>query len=131
MIMQNAFRFLLGLALVVPVFAQRDIGTVSVNADTTTIPITISASTAELQNLALTAFGAHGRYRPVSSGGAFALSFSPAGTNQVSVTITKGSLNSPVASQTLTGTSMRNALLRAADFAVNKTSGLKGFSRER
>jgi TolB protein len=126
-IMQNAFRFLLGLALVVPVFAQRDIGTVSVNADTTTIPVTISASSAELQNLALTAFGAHGRYRPVSSGGAFAISFSPAGTNQVSVTITKGSLNSPVASQTLTGTSMRNALLRAADFAVNKTSGLKGF----
>jgi TolB protein len=120
-------RFLLGLALVAPVFAQRDIGTVNVDADTTTIPVTISASSPELQNLALTAFGAHGRYRVVASGGAFGLNFAPAGANQVSVTITKGSAGTPVASQTVTGSNPRNALLRAADVAVTKTSGLKGF----
>jgi TolB protein len=124
--MQHILRFLVGLALVAPVFAQRDIGTVSVDADTTTIPVTISASSPELQNLALTAFGAHGRYRVVASGGAYGLSFAPAGANQVSVTITKGA-GTPVASQTVTGTNLRNALLRAADVAVTKTSGLKGF----
>jgi len=32
-----------------------------------------------------------------------------------------------VASQTITGSSQRNALFRAADFAVERTSGLKGF----
>ena len=125
--MQHLVRFLLGFALVAPVFAQRDIGTVNVDADTTTIPITISAASPELQNLALTAFGAHGRYRVVASGGAFGLSFAAAGPNQVSVSITKGSAGTPVASQTVTGTNPRNALLRAADVAVTKTSGLKGF----
>jgi TolB protein len=125
--MPHLLRFLLGLTLVAPVFAQRDIGTVNVDADTTTIPITISAASPELQNLALTAFGAHGRYRVVASGGAFGLNFAPAGANQVSVTITKGSAGTPVASQTVTGTNPRNALLRAADVAVTKTSGLKGF----
>jgi TolB protein len=127
--MQHAFRFLLGLALAAPLFASaqtgRDIGTVSVNADTTTTPISISSSSPELQDLALRAFGAHGRYKVVAGGGAFALAFSPAGANQVSVTITKG--GTTVASQAFAGSDMRNALLKAADFAVNKTSGLKGF----
>lgn len=125
--MQNAFRFLLGFALATPLLAQRDIGTVNVDADTTTVSLTVSATSPELQDLALRAFGAHGRYHLVTSGGAFAVSFAPAGANQVSVTITKGSLNTPVASQTITGTSLRHALLGAADFAVTKTSGLKGF----
>lgn len=125
--MQNAFRFLLGFALATPLLALRDIGTVNVDADTTTISLTVSATSPELQDLALRAFGVHGRYHLVTSGGTFAVGFAPAGANQVSVTITKGSLNTPVASQTITGTSLRHALLGAADFAVTKTSGLKGF----
>jgi TolB protein len=125
--MQNAFRFLLGLALAAPLFAQRDIGTVNVNADTLTTAISISSSSPELQNLALKAFGAHGRYRTVASGGAFTLTFAPAGATQVSVTITKGSAGTPMHSETVTGTNLRNALLRAADVAVTKTSGLRGF----
>lgn len=129
--MQNAFRFLLGLALVLPLFAQaqtgRDIGTVNVEGDNNTIPITITSGSPELQNLALTAFNAHGRYRIVASRAAFTFNFAPAGANQVTVTITKGSAGTPVASQTVTGTDNRNALLRAADVAVTKTSGLRGF----
>lgn len=82
--MQNAFRFLLGFALATPLLAQRDIGTVNVDADTTTISLTVSATSPELQDLALRAFGAHGRYRLVASGGAYAVSFAPAGANQVS-----------------------------------------------
>lgn len=125
--MQNAFRFLLGLALAAPLFAQRDIGTVNVNADIQTTAISISSSSPELQNLALKAFGAHGRYRTVASGGAFSITFAPAGATQVSVSITKGSAGTPVHSETVSGTSLRNALLRAADVAVTKTSGLPGF----
>lgn len=125
--MQNAFRFLLGLALAAPLFAQRDIGTVNVNADTQTTAISISSPSPELQNLALKAFGAHGRYRTVASGGAFTITFTPAGTTAVSVSITKGSAGTPVHSATVAGTSLRNALLRAADVAVTKTSGLPGF----
>ncbi len=125
--MQNAFRFLLGLALAAPLFAQREIGTVDVAADIQTIAVTISSSSPELQNLALKAFGAHGRYRISDSGSAFKITFTPAGATAVTVSITKGSAGTPVHTETVSGTSQRNALLRAADVAVTKTSGLRGF----
>jgi TolB protein len=125
--MQNAFRLLLGLALATPLLAEREIGTVNVQGDTTVIPITISSSSPELQNLALTAFNVHGRYRLVASGGAYTFNFTPAGSNQVTVSITKGLAVSPVATETVSGTNLRNALLRAADVAVTKTSSLRGF----
>ncbi|SDR66342.1 PD40 domain-containing protein [Opitutus sp. GAS368] len=125
--MQNTFRFLLGLALVAPLFAQRDIGDIIVDVNSQVMGITVSSSSPELQNLALKAFGAHGRYRTVTSGGAFNLTFTPAGATAVTVTITKGSAGTPVHSETVAGTSLRNALLRAADVAVTKTSGLRGF----
>jgi TolB protein len=125
--MQNPFRFLLCLALLVPAFAATDIGEVIVQADVSTIPLTVTSVSPELQNLALTAFNTHGRYRLVASGGAFAVDFAPAGPSQVTVTITKGSAGTPVHSQTVSGTNLRNALLRAADIAVNRTSGLRGY----
>jgi TolB protein len=126
--MQNTFRFLLGLALAAPLFAQTEkIGDVVVSGDTQTTSISLSSSSPELQNLALKAFGAHGRYRTVASGGSFQLTFTPVGTTQVTVTITKGSAGTPVHTETVTGTNLRNALLRAADVAVTKTSGLRGF----
>jgi TolB protein len=126
-LMQNAFRFLLGLALAAPLFAQRDIGVVDVQADVQTIPITVSSSSPELQDLAIRAFTVHGRYRLVASGAAYSLGFAPAGANQVALTITKGSAGTPVLSETVAGSNLRNALLRAADVAVTKTSGLRGF----
>ena len=125
--MQNAFRFLLGLALTANLFAQRDIGVVDVASDISTIPLNIRSASPELQNLALQAFNTHGRYRLVASGAAYSVTFAPAGANSVSVTITKGSAGTPVASETVTGSSLRNALLRAADVAVQKTSGLRGY----
>jgi TolB protein len=125
--MQNAFRFLLGLALTAPLFAQRDIGVVNVDADHTTIALQVSSASPELQNLALQAFTTHGRYRLVATGGSFSVSFAAAGANSVSVTVTKGAAGTPVASETVTGANLRNALLRAADVAVQKTSGLRGY----
>ena len=125
--MQNTFRLLLGLTLVTPLLAQRDIGVVNVEADTTTIPLNVTSSSPELQTLALQAFNAHGRYRLVASGAAYSVNFAPVGATQVAVTVTKGAAGTPVASQTVAGTNLRNALLRAADVAVEKTSGLRGF----
>lgn len=125
--MRNAFCLLLTLVLVNVAFAQRDIGDVIVKSDVQTIPITVTSSSQDLQNLARTAFMSHGRYRVEASRGAYAISFAASGTSAVTVTITKGSAATPVHSQTVTGANLRNALLRAADIAVTKTSGLPGF----
>lgn len=125
--MQNTFRFLLGLALGATALAQSEIGYVDVKADTQTVPVTIASSSPELQNLALTAFNSHGRYRLVASGGAYGFNFTPAAANQVTVTITKGSTGALVYTETVTGASSRNALLRAADVAVARTGGMRGY----
>ena len=125
--MRNAFRLLLCLAFVAPVFADLEIGVVDVKGTGDAMPVTISSNSPELQNLALTAFSTHGRFRPVASGGSYAINFVPVGANQVSVAVTKGSAGTPVFSETVSGTSSRNALLRAADAAVTKITGLRGY----
>ena len=88
--MRNAFRLLLGLLFAAPLFAQRDIGVVDVNAGVQVMGITVSSSSTELQNLAMQAFNAHGRYRLLASGGAYSLNFAPAGASAVTVTISRG-----------------------------------------
>lgn len=123
--MRNAFCLLLGLLFAAPVFAQRDIGVVDVNANAQVLGITVSSSSTELQNLAMQAFNAHGRYRLLASGGAYSLNFAPAGASAVTLTISRG--GSTIHTQTVSGTNLRNALLRAADVAVNRTSGLRGW----
>lgn len=124
--MQKTFALLLSLALCASsAFAQREIGEVVTTADNQTFAVSIESSSPELAGLARTAFNAHGRYRLVARGGAFALTFAPAGANQVSVSVARG--GSVIHSETVTGTSQRHALLRAADVAVTKTSGLRGF----
>ncbi|MBI3884296.1 MAG: PD40 domain-containing protein [Opitutae bacterium] len=125
--MKNLFRFLAALSLAAVAFAQRDIGVVDVTADTSTIPLAVRSSSPELQNLALTAFNVHGRFRLVASGAAYTVTFAPAGPTQVSVAVTKGSAGAAVLSETVAGTSLRHALLKAADLAVTKMSGLRGF----
>lgn len=130
--MKSLSRIFVLLALAAaPLLAQRgaSIGDVVVGVDKNTIPIRVSANTSELNNLALQAFGAHGRYKLVASGHAYDVKFTAVGTTQVKVEITKGAAGTPVASEVVSGTSARNALLRAADVAVVKTNGLglKGF----
>ena len=127
--MQNTFRLLLALALLTPAFAHaetvKEIGEVVVQGDVSTIPLSISSSSPELHQLALQAFNTHGRYRLVASGGAYAIDFAPAGSSQVTLTISKG--GAVIHTQAVSGTNLRNALLRAADIAVTKTSGLHGY----
>lgn len=128
--MQNFLRvFLFSMIGLLPALAQRDIGTVDVIAENKTVPIRVSANVPELNQLALQAFNAHGRYRLAASGFAYDIRFAQVTANQVRVDITRGSGGGAVHSETVTGTDQRNALLRAADVAVERTNGvgLRGF----
>jgi TolB protein len=89
------------------------------------LSVHVSGTTSELDSLANQAFNAHGRYRRVTSGGAFDIRFSSVGGNQVNVQVFKG--GAVVLNQNATGNSQRNAFFRAADAAVKATSGLNGF----
>jgi TolB protein len=121
--------FALALVLAAPAIAQRDIGEVEVVADSRTIPVRVSGATQEMNALALQAFGSHGRYHLVASGYLFDIAFSPAGPSQVRVDISRGFGGGTVASEVVSGESMRQALLAAADVAVAKTNnlGLRGY----
>ncbi len=128
--MQKILRLaLLFTALTAPALAQRNIGEVVVEAEKDTIPVRVSANAAELNQLALQAFGSHGRYRLAASGYAYDIKFTLAGSNQVRVDITRGRGGEAFASEVASGSSARDALLRAADIAVAKTNGLglRGF----
>ena len=129
--MKTLSRLLLVLVLAAaPLLAQRtSLGDVVIGVDKSKVALRVSANTAELNSLALQAFGSHGRYKLVASGPEFDVKFTAVGATQVRVEITKGAMATPVASELVTGTSLRNALLRAADVAVVKTNGLglKGY----
>jgi TolB protein len=131
-VMRHTFPFLPSLALALAAVAAASaadqapsIGVVDVEA-AATLSVRLVGSTPELQSLAQTAFAAHGRFRPVADRGAYTFKFTAAGANQVSVEVAKGAAHSVLASETVTGTSLRHALLRAADVAVTKTTGLRG-----
>jgi TolB protein len=128
--MKTLSRLILALVFAAaPVCAQRDLGTLDVGINKNVVLVRVSASTPELNSLAQQAFSAHGRYKLATSGYAFDIKFTAVGAAQVRVEITKGLGGTPVASETVTGNTARNALLRAADVAVEKTNGLglKGF----
>lgn len=79
---------------------------------------------ADLVALARKAFSVHGKYRVVGSGG-IELTFTAAGPSSVTVVMKRG--GNTVLTQTVSGVSQRNALLKAADVVVKQTSGLNGF----
>ena len=126
--MHTLFRLGLFLALVAGVAqAQQkkvNLGEFGVVVDNAAIAVRVSANSAELQNLAQVAFNSHGRYKVVGSGHAYDIKFTSLAPAQVRVDVTRGSAATPVASQIVTGSSARHALLRAADVAVEKTNGL-------
>src|SRR2546430_6401766 len=117
--------FALGI-LATPLIAQKsvkDIGQVYLPG-TNTITIQV-AGTGELGTLANLAFSAHGRFTRVASGGNFSLQFSSVSPTQVRVDVTKGGAS--FFSETVSGSSLRNALFRAADAAVKAITGAPGF----
>lgn len=107
-----------------------DIGRVDVRAgDRRVIPVAIVSDNAEFRQLAERAFNAHGGYSVArdSAQAAFTFVFQQAGASQASVEIRSGNPPRVQAQRTVAGTSERNALLRAADYAVSRTSGRPGF----
>lgn len=124
--MQKTFVLLLAalFASAVASAQERRMDDVVVIAETKSVPISITGAP-ELKNLADLAFESHGAFRRVASGGTFTINFAAAGANQVTVTVTRGGAS--VLSQTVSGSSTRNALLRAADAAVTKMTGLRGY----
>lgn len=109
------------------------IGVVNVKVDKDLLSVRVTANTPELQALANTAFGAHGRYTLGGGTAQYGIAFTQLSPTQVRVDVTRNPSGAQVHSQVVTGTSARNALLKAADVAVVKTNGvgLKGFFASR
>jgi TolB protein len=121
---------LLGGLGVSAVFAQREIGPIDVRNEYKTTAIRVSGDTEELNNLALIAFGIHGAYHLVASGYAYDVRFSSLAPGEVQVDIARPD-GQTVARETATGANTRDALFRAADIAVTRTTGLHGFFASR
>lgn len=107
----------------------RNIGDVTVGVDARMLSVSVSANTPELNALAREAFNSNGRYHLVPGYGQFNIHFTLVASREVRVDITRGAGRAQFYSQVVRGTSDRNALLRAADVAVEKTNmmGLKGY----
>jgi len=123
---------LLSICAAAAAFGQHDLGTLNIQPLNKTIPVRVSANDPQLNVLAQQAFESHGRYRLDAGAFAYDIRFSSAGPRSERVDIFKRD-GTPVGAEIVPGTSARNALLRAADFAVEKTNnmGLKGFCSSR
>ncbi len=125
--MRRTCLFLLSL-FAFSLFAQNNRVTefdVDVRVAVSSVPVRVSASPEELDRLANYAFEAHGHYQRDNNNPLFDIRFTAVAGNRVQVDVTRGSTR--VVSRQVAGTSLRNALLKAADVAVESTGGGKGF----
>jgi TolB protein len=91
-------------------------------------PVAVVSSNERVQALVSKAFSIHGAYVLAAQGKSdFTFSIEPTGANSVSLEILSGSPAQSLYKQQVSGKSLNDAALRAADLAVAKTSGLKGF----
>ncbi len=107
----------------------RDLGEITVRSDVKVIPITISSDMAGIKRQAEMAFSAHGRYRVERSAGSasFVFKLSVVAPTAVRIDIESGRPAKRMYSETVVGSSVRNAVFKACDRAVEKTSGSPGF----
>ena len=91
--------------------------------------VVVRSNDPQLGQLLRTGFTVHGGYRPVESmrEAAFGIQVDAAGAQGVRLTITSGVPEKTLLAETVAGSSLRAAALRAMDRAVFKTSGLPGF----
>lgn len=117
--------------LVVSAAAQTKLGEVRVEV-ANTVQVRVSSPTPELNTVALQAFRSHGHYKVVANRFAYDIRFNAVGPNQVRVDILNAS-GGAVASETASGATLRQAMLRAADLAVERTNGvgLRGYFSSR
>lgn len=108
--------------------AQRDLDAIIVGVNRDTTSVVVRSNDSRVLALAKTAFNVHGAYRVVGSmsDASFAISIDPVGGSGAKISISSGSPEKVQFSQTLAGTSQRNAVFRAVDLAIKKTSGLPG-----
>ncbi len=103
-----------------------DAGTINATGGAAVTPVRIAADTPELERLAATAFGAHGAFS-VSGSASTTIRFAVAGPASVRVAVEQGKPARPVLTQDVGGSSLRNALFRAADAAVAAITRKPGF----
>lgn len=90
--------------------------------------VTIVSRDVNLAGLLEMAFSTHGGFRVVKPGeGTFTFTFTPSGSNAVVVKIQSGRPLVTQLEQTVSGNSLRDAALRAADLAVLRTTGKPGY----
>src|SRR5690625_673457 len=114
-------------SLALPLRGQEiDIGRVEVQGDARVVPVLIESNQPKLKELAERAFSAHGGFRVVRdrSSAAFVFQFQGGTGNRVELGIVSGSGSFR---EVVTGNNPSNALYRAADLAVRKTTGQPGF----
>jgi len=103
-----------------------DAGVITATGDATVTPVRIAADQPELERLAAQAFGTHGAFS-VSASASTVIRFAVTGPASVRVTVEQGKPARAVISQDVGGSSLRNALFRAADAAVAQLTHKPGF----
>ncbi len=126
------FAALLAWGVVAPdrASAQTDLGALDLRYDLKNTPILVQGATVEMNKLANDAFAVHGAFRRTAQNPAFTVNFTAAGTG-VQVTVARAGGSAPLVSQVVSGSSPRNALLKAADVAVKAMTGKPGFFASR
>ena len=109
--------------------AQKDIGRTGVRPDLQVIPVVVRSSDDQAMGILRTTMTAHGAYRIVSSmqEASFAFEIRPLPGSRASLKITSGVPEQQLAEQIVAGSSARNAVLKAVDVAIQRTSQLPGF----
>jgi TolB protein len=91
------------------------------------IPVAVKSSTASIQAELTKAFSLHGAYVLADEAKAdFVFSVEPAGDNLVTLEILSGNPAKSLLRQQVGGSNLADAVARAADVAVARTTGLKG-----
>ncbi len=105
--------------------AQRNLGEGLVDVSRDVIPVLVRSQDSEAQAILRTAFSVHGRYRVAQTmqEASYIIQVDPVGSSHATLRITSGR----EFSEQIRGDSRRNAILRAVDRAIFKTSEMPGF----
>jgi len=116
--------------LALPALAQDiDIGKQAVRPDLETIPVVLRSESEEARRLLQTAVAAHGGYRraPSMERASYAIAIEPLGASGARLSVSSGIPEQTLHAETVAGASRRQAILRAIDKAILRTSGRPGF----
>ena len=111
------------------VSAQQRMDTVVVPVKRDVTSVVVRSSDSTTLSLMRSAFNMHGGYRVVESmsQASFAFSVDPVGSSGARLSVYSGRPEQLQFQQTIAGTSGRNAIFKAVDLAILKTSGRPGF----